>query len=274
MSEHVQRQFPSETPVTLRVEIGSGRVQVDATGTTTTTVEVTGRGADEVTIEQAGDTISVIGPKTRVLSIDRRYDVRVTLPSDSTLAAKVGSAPVTVTGRLGGCSIKSGSGAISLEDVSGDASVIVGSGNVTVTGRTGSLQVKSGSGNVQVAACDDAHVITGSGNVWIGETGEATDLKTGSGNLRLDSARGEIATIAASGDLTVGRITSGEVRAKSASGDVRIGIPHGTPVWTDISTISGDARAELESAGPPEEGQDHVVVRATTVSGRVLLHHA
>jgi DUF4097 and DUF4098 domain-containing protein YvlB len=274
VSEHVQRQFPSERPVTLKVEIGSGRVQVAATDTTTTTVEVTGRDADQVTIEQSGDTIAVIAPRSRVLSIDRRYDVRVSLPTDSTLAVKVGSAELTVTGRIGDCSLKSGSGDIRLEEVSGDASVLVGSGDVTITGRAGRLQVKSGSGNVQVASADDAHVITGSGNVWIGETGAATDIKTGSGNLRLDSARGEIAVIAASGDLTVGRIGSGEVRAKSASGDVRIGIPQGTPVWTDISTISGDARAELESAGPAEEGQDHVVVRASTVSGRVLLHHA
>ena len=74
-----------------------------------------------------------------------------------------------------------------------------------------------------------------------------------------------------SGDLTVRTVRRGRVTVKGASGDVALGIPAGTPVWTDISTVSGDIRSGLRSAGKPEDGGAHVEVRARTVSGDVVL---
>jgi hypothetical protein len=50
-----------------------------------------------------------------------------------------------------------------------------------------------------------------------------------------------------------------------------VGIPAGTPVWTDISSLTGRIHSTLSGAGQPAEGQDHVEVRATTVSGNVSL---
>jgi hypothetical protein len=42
-------------------------------------------------------------------------------------------------------------------------------------------------------------------------------------------------------------------------------------VWTDISSLTGRIHSTLSGAGQPAEGQDHVEVRATTVSGNVSL---
>ena len=50
-----------------------------------------------------------------------------------------------------------------------------------------------------------------------------------------------------------------------------VGIPAGTPVWTDVSTVSGSIRSSLEGAGQPAEGEDHVELRAKTVSGDIVL---
>ena len=44
-----------------------------------------------------------------------------------------------------------------------------------------------------------------------------------------------------------------------------------TPVWTDISSLTGRIHSTLSGAGQPAEGQDHVEVRAVTVSGDVEL---
>jgi len=66
-------------------------------------------------------------------------------------------------------------------------------------------------------------------------------------------------------------VRRGRVSAKGASGDVVVGIPAGVPVWTDITTVSGRIRLDLQGAGQPEEGQDHVELRARTVSGDVVL---
>ena len=74
-----------------------------------------------------------------------------------------------------------------------------------------------------------------------------------------------------SGDLEIDVITAGRVQAKGASGGIRVGIPAGVPVWTDVSTVSGRIRSTLEGAGQPEPGADHVEVRAKTVSGDIVL---
>jgi DUF4097 and DUF4098 domain-containing protein YvlB len=63
----------------------------------------------------------------------------------------------------------------------------------------------------------------------------------------------------------------GSLTAKNASGDIRVGIPAGTPVWTDVSSLTGRIGSDLEGAGQPEPGQDYVEVRAKTVSGDIVL---
>jgi hypothetical protein len=42
-------------------------------------------------------------------------------------------------------------------------------------------------------------------------------------------------------------------------------------VWTDISTLSGRIHSDIEGSGEPAEGAEHVELRASTVSGDVVL---
>ena len=50
-----------------------------------------------------------------------------------------------------------------------------------------------------------------------------------------------------------------------------VGIPAGTPVWTDSPPCPASIRSSLEGAGQPAEGEDHVELRAKTVSGDIVL---
>jgi DUF4097 and DUF4098 domain-containing protein YvlB len=63
----------------------------------------------------------------------------------------------------------------------------------------------------------------------------------------------------------------GQLTAKNVSGDIRVGVPAGVPVWTDITSLTGSVRSNLEGVGEPEEGQDFIELRARTVSGDVHL---
>ena len=99
----------------------------------------------------------------------------------------------------------------------------------------------------------------------------ATVIKTGSGDLQVNRSEGDVSLTTASGDLTIGTAPRGKVTAKNVSGDVRVGIPAGTPVWTDINTVSGSVRNNLTSVGKPAKDQDYVELRASTVSGDVHL---
>ena len=271
MSEH---HFETHRPVNLYVEIGKGSVKVLATDTTESHVEVSGRDADEVRVDQAGDQISVVAPKMRTgfLSGDSRLDVTVTIPTDSDVVLRTGSADITVGGTVGSGQVRSGSGEVRVDVFAGPALVETGSGDIRVDEARAELRIKSGSGTVELGhAASAVAVSTGSGDVEIGTSAGPTVVKTGSGDLTVADARSDISMTTGSGDLVIRAAHRGRVTAKGASGDVRLGIPAGVPVWTDISTVSGEIRSNLNGAGQPQEGADHVEVRAKTVSGDVVL---
>jgi hypothetical protein len=271
----MQYTFNTPEPVNLFVEIGKGTLTVEAGETTESTVSVTGTDADKVSVVQSGRQIAIVGPRHSGFGggRDKGVEVVVAVPRDSDLVTKTGSADTIARGRYGLAKLKSGSGDILLDEATGVVVVDVGSGDTELETVRGDLRVKSGSGDVRVGtAAGSVGISTGSGDVRLGTTSAAAVLKTGSGDLTVARAEADLSLSTASGDLEVGRFDRGGLRTKSASGDVRIGIPRGVPVWTDITTVSGRIRSDLASAGQPDEGQDHVEVRASTVSGDVLLH--
>ena len=270
----MERTFDTPNPVNLYVELGSGSVDVTATEVTTTEVVALGEHADEVRIDREGDRISVIGPKGRggFFGGDPKIDLRITVPTASELVSKTGSADQRTAGTLALVKAKSGSGDIAVARVSGATVVDTGSGDITVNDAGADLRAKSGSGDVGVASvAGSAGISTGSGDVTIGATGGAAVLKSGSGDLRVGQAHANLSMSTASGDLVIDTQHRGSVDAKNASGDVRIGIPSGVPVWTDVYTVTGRIGSDLEGAGQPQEGQDYIEVRAKSVSGDILL---
>lgn len=271
MTEH---RFETHQPVNLYVEIGKGNLRVVATDTTESTVTIAGRDADEVHVEQSGNQISVVAPRQRsgFLTGDSSLRVDVVIPLDSDVATKTGSADIQVEGRAGSAQVKSGSGDVHIEALGGQSVLETGSGDIGVTEAHSDLRVKSGSGDVKLGRAGATVVIsTGSGDVEIGSSNGPTVVKTGSGDLRVIDAQTDVSMVTGSGDLVVGTANRGKFTMKAASGDVRIGIPAGVPVWTDISTVSGEIRSSLEGAGEPQAGADHVELRAKTVSGDVIL---
>ena len=278
MTEHVaEHQLPAPGPVDLYVETGKGLVRVEAAETDTVHVRLAGRDAEAVQVEQVGDRVAVLAPRVRggFLGAESSLRVDVTVPAGTGVAVRTGSADVVLTGPLGGGQVRSGSGDVRVDAFGGAAVVESGSGDVHVDEARGELRVKNGSGDVRVGrAAGSLLVSTGSGDVVLGTTTGPTAVKTGSGDLTVHDAHADVTLSTASGDLSIGTVHRGKVGAKGASGDVHIGIPAGVPVWTDITTVSGEIRSDLPAAGEPREGQDHVELRAKTVSGDVVLVQA
>ena len=271
----MNRQFETPEPIELYVEIGKGMVEVRATGTTTTTLDVEGQYADEVTVSFEGNRLSVIAPKEGggwFGGRDRDLHVEVELPTGSDISTKTGSADVEIEGQVNEVRVKTGSGDVTCDTFTGAARVDTGSGDVEVSEAHAELQVKSGSGDISVGTClGNVNVSTGSGDVEVGTTNGKTVVKTGSGDLKVATANDDISLSTGSGDLTVGTARRGRVSLKGASSDVEVGIPSGTPVWADINTVTGSIHSNIESVGAPQEGQDHVELQARTVSGDILL---
>ena len=269
----MQNIFSTPRPTSLYVEIASGDLAVHAEDTDRTSIDVDGKYADEVVVEQRGDEIVVIAPKHRVgLFGDQDLRVRATVPTGSELATKLGSADVTASGRLGAARIRTGSGDVRLDDVADEVVVETGSGDLDVESAGGELRAKSGSGDITVSRLGGpGSISTGSGDVRIETAAGPVAVKSGSGDLRVREARGDVELGTASGDLYVDRLHRGRLTAKNVSGDIHVGIPAGIPVWTDITSMTGSVSSHLEGAGQPGEGEDYIELRAKTVSGDITL---
>jgi DUF4097 and DUF4098 domain-containing protein YvlB len=251
-----EHHFHTPEPVELSAENGSGLVHVSASETDETRVVVTGRHADEVEVTQHGRVIRVAPPRRRTgfFGGDDSLDIQVFLPTGSELAVRTGSADVITRGAVGTAQVKTGSGDVDLEECYED------------------VQVKSGSGDVRVGEAQAAVAVsTGSGDVEIGRNRGPAVVKTGSGDVRFREATTEVSVMTGSGDLMIDTAREGRFHAKGASGSIHVGIPAGLPVWTDITTLSGRIHSDVEGAGEPVAGSPHVELRASTVSGDVVL---
>jgi DUF4097 and DUF4098 domain-containing protein YvlB len=270
----MQRQFETPEPIGLHVEIGKGRVRIHATATGTTDVRVEGQEADDVEVAFEGNNLRIIGPKRSggIFGKDHDLDVEVTLPTDSQVSVKTGSADIDVDGQVAEGRLKTGSGDVTCDTFSGAASIDTGSGDIEVSEAHAELRVKSGSGDVSVGTCvKELNVSTGSGDVEVGTAQARTVVKTGSGDLKVATANANVSLSSGSGDQLIGAVRRGRISAKGASSDVVIGIPAGTPVWADLTTVTGTVHSSVDSIGAPQEGQDHIELEARTVSGDIVL---
>lgn len=241
------RTFETPAAVMLDVRIGTGQIHVDAASETAeTVVHVTGeRDPDEVEVEarelpDGGLRIRVDQRGTGLFRKGRKLDVRVVAPPGVVVKAETGSADLEARGSLGALTFQSGSGDVALEDIDGD------------------LSVKSGSGDV-----------AGS------RVGGDASVTTASGDVALARVEGTLVLRTASGDVEIGTVTNGEATVRAASGDVIVGVAPGTPVWMDLSSVSGTATSELEPADGAEGGVAPALeLRVGSVSGDVRVRRA
>lgn len=269
-----EQGFDTPSPIVLYVENGRGRVDVTATDTTESTVRITGERAEEFVVELDGHELNIIAPRRAggIFGSDPRADIQVVVPAHSTVVAKIGSSDLATHGPLGHASVRSGSGDVSVELVEGEADLQTGSGELRVVELRGETRLKTGSGDVAVElAAAPLVVATGSGDVQVHRAGGPLAVKTGSGDAVVGETADDLSWSTGSGDLRVDVARRGRVTVKGASGDVCLGVPHGTPVWTDITTASGRISSELAPTGEPAEGQDFLEVRARTASGDITL---
>ncbi|CAA9349783.1 MAG: hypothetical protein AVDCRST_MAG72-1370 [uncultured Nocardioidaceae bacterium] len=273
----MERTFNTAEPISLHVEIHSGDLHVDAREDIgETRISVDGRRAEEATVEQRGNQIVVFAPPARsgFFSTGGGSELTVTasVPRDTELSTKLGSADLVAAGRLGSARLRSGSGDLRVDELGSDAVLETGSGDISVEAACADVRIKSGSGDVDIRRLvAGGSISTGSGDVVLGTSGSPALVKSGSGSVRVEEAHSDLTLSTASGDVSVHQIRRGALRVKAVSGDVSVGVPSGIPVWTDISCVSGRVSSDLDGAGEPGEGQDFVEIRATTVSGDIAL---
>jgi hypothetical protein len=269
-----------ETPgeVSVQVRIPSGRVVVGTTEAPVTEVEVVpmGRRGEEAVEqirvehhERGGRHVVSVEQRNRIewgpiqISWGGDVEVRVNCPIGSELELNGASTDIRASGQYGRVSVRTASGDIRLEDV------------------RGKLELKTASGDVKLerVEADNAVLQTVSGDVEIGFVEADVALRTISGDVEVGVIRGPLAVSTTSGDVVLRSLEAGELRVQSVSGDSRIGIGHGTRIWIDASSVSGDMSSELDMGAEVAEAEaespsEVVPVYVKTVSGDVAIVRA
>ncbi|MCZ2857877.1 DUF4097 family beta strand repeat-containing protein [Blastococcus sp. VKM Ac-2987] len=260
--------FDTPGPITARIEVVSGGVQVRADDRHDTTVTVrprnAGRPADVTAAEQTRVTFSdgellvrsTSRPRLPFFGSGPEIEVDVVLPAGSSLEVRTTAGDVTCTGRLGDAELESRHGGIRLE-------------------QAGRLRARSSSGNISAAAVTgETDASTSYGDVRIGETAGPARLETGYGNVTVDRALDSLTGTTKYGQVRVGQAVRGSLVLETAYGEVEAGVREGTAAWLDVSSGAGRVRNLLTESEGPEGSAETVEIHARTSYGDILIRRA
>lgn len=212
--------------------------------------------ATEISWSEAARRLVVRSPREIPLRIVPLI-VTVTAPAGSRVAARTGSADVTVTGRAGRAAAKSGSGRVSVAAVDGDAELETGSGEIDLGSVGGRARMRTGSGGIRA-----------------GSLGGAGDVKSGSGDISLGAVAGNLDARTGSGDLEISDAKAGSFDITTGSGNLRVAVHPGVAAELDLSSGSGRARSDLEVGSAAPQNGPALRIVGRTGSGDVLVTRA
>ena len=255
--------FETPEPISATVVVVLGDVRISAGDRDTTVVEVQPsdpsndedrKAAERTVVEYANGQLLVKAPKLRSWlprNTGGSVDVTVGLPAGSRLHGAGQLADFHCDGRLGECRITTGLGRIRV-DRAETLSLKSGTGDISVDRVTGDAEVTAGSGEVRLRALDAAAVIKNSnGDTWVGEVRGDARFKAANGSIAVDRANASVVAKTANGDVRLGEVARGTVVLETSAGDLEVGI--------------------REGAASPEGSSETVEVRARTSVGDIVV---
>jgi DUF4097 and DUF4098 domain-containing protein YvlB len=277
---------PQPTPVTIEIAVGSVHLIASDRSDTTVTVNPTDRtrrddveAAKKTTVEMSDGGILVKGPKSRgrlnLIGPGKAgsVDVTVELPSGSNFRGDAGMGDFRADGRLGDAHIRSGAGAVRLDDTA-DVDVVCGAGNFTLNRAAGKAKVVT-AGEIQLGSIDgDAEIKNNSGKTWIGEVTGTARVKSAAGDIIVDHAHGSITAKTATGNIEFAEVESGSIVLETAAGGLDVGIRDGVAAWLDAKTSFGRVLNTIGEATSPDSAEGTVEIRARTAFGDISIHRS
>jgi len=263
-----------ETPgkVTLKIKVPAGLVTIETAATDRTEIDVVPRRDTETSRRMLEETrercrerspghyeVEVEIPSLRrgkwwgvLFQSTPGFNVRVTAPEGTEVEIETVSADFSGQGSFGSVRARSISGDVSFDEVHGSGDLKSVSGDMEIGSIEGRANAQSVSGDVTLRRVDGE--LTGktvSGDFDLGRLGRGARLTSISGDVDIESA------------------SEGELKLKTTSGDINIGVERGVSVWMDVSSLSGDTTSYLE--GADEAGDVRLEIRAASLSGDVTL---
>ena len=196
--------FSSVGQPTIEIRVASGRADLYASNSSEVTVDISGTGAEFVTVEQLGSTI-VIREERRLIG-GRTVSIRIGTPPGSHVEAILASMDITARVDLGRVSISTASGDVDLDQVD-SASIRTASGDIRVDEFLNGSEVSSASGDVRIFRANvDLSVSTASGDITVDRSDGRCEMKSASGDLRIGCCSGSLIDL----EVDVGRCSGGD----------------------------------------------------------------
>lgn len=214
-------------------------------------VVIDGSGAHNFEIDHIGDVISV-DHRRKGRFLASSADVILTVPQTASLELACTSGDITVQSPVA------------------EVRASVASGDVRIGSVAGFCRINSASGDIRVNEAADAEINTASGTVRLGKVHRSLRVHAASGDVYVDEVGESAVCKVASSDVRIKRFMGSDLRHKSMSGDVYVGIPPRRSVDLDFTSLSGRFRNKLPrgDGSPPEQS---LIISVTAASGDLTL---
>ena len=275
--------FETPQPISATITVVIGDVRISAGDRDTTAVEVQPsdasngedrKAAEQTVVEHANGQLHVKAPKLRSWlpgHTGGSVDVTVALPAGSNVHGGGQLMDFHSDGRLGETRVTTGLGRIRVDEAA-TLNVKSGTGDISVDRVTGHAEITAGSGEVRLRELDATAVIKNSnGDTWVGEVRGSARVKAANGSIAVDLANADVVAKTANGDVRLGEVVRDSVVLETKAGDLEVGIREGTAAWLDISSRLGKLHNALESADKPGSAAETVEVRARTSVGDIVV---
>ena len=253
-----ERTLKVNGPVDLHVATGSGYIKVNKGSGSE--VHVSAR------IKASNDWMSfwTTGPAEQIKEIERNPPVQqegnritigervrkwehltisyeITVPQETRLSASSGSGGVEAYDVHGPADLGTGSGSIAAERIGAEVHAQTGSGGIKVMRAGGSVHASTGSGGIEASdVTGDVEASTGSGNITVAHATGRIRAHAASGRVKVEQAVADLDVHSSSGGVEVeGAPKSAHWDLETASGTVRVMLPHGTGFELDAHAGSG-----------------------------------
>ncbi len=236
-------QFDIDGHARLVISLQSGDIEVYPAPNGGIEASLSGKTAG-VTVEQAGNTVSITSEKKAPFFLAPSVRVAVGVPAGCDLEMSGASLDLVSRQKLGAVKARTASGDIRLTD-------------------TDDLIVKTASGEVRFDTVHGHCEVTAASGDLIGDA-VTGDLRASlaSGDVRVARVEGDVSVKSASGDAQIDRAEGHDIGIRSMSGDITIGLPSGIRLDFDLDALSGDVNlpppAPPAPPSPPEPGGEFV----------------
>nr|WP_206742970.1 DUF4097 family beta strand repeat-containing protein [Streptomyces natalensis] len=234
--------------------------------------------AEQTQVDFSGGRLVVIAPEPSglksIIGTESSVDVTIELPAGSSLEATTAKAEIRAEGSLGECRVHTASGHVRL-DRTGALHADSADGPLTVEHVSGHATVSVASGRVRIGEIDGTAAIdSGNGDIWVGYATQDLEIGTANGDIAVDRADANVTAQTSGGSIRIGEVARGRAELMTAEGQLDVGIREGSAAWIDARSRTGSVRNSLAQQDGPEQFAEKVKVRAHTRSGDVVIRRA